>query len=53
MEHCLTVALETEMTGLNDARMDGANGNFVDFLSFDLEECHLTARSSFIHRDGS
>ena len=30
IEHVLAVALEAEVTGLDDARMHGAHGHFVD-----------------------
>jgi hypothetical protein len=38
VEHVLAVALEPEMTRLDDPGMDRAHGNFVHFIALDAEE---------------
>src|SRR5882672_3919769 len=38
VEHLFAMALESEMAGLDDSRMDGTHRHFVDFLSFDAVE---------------
>src|SRR5436189_1454726 len=38
MQHLLTVTLKTEMTGLDDARVDRPNCDFVYLFAVDLEK---------------
>ncbi len=49
VEHLLAVALEAEMPRLDDARVDRADGDLVDFLALDAEELRH-ARQDFLVR---
>jgi hypothetical protein len=37
VKHLLSVTLEPEMAGFDNTRMDGTNGDLMNFMPFDLE----------------